>query len=44
MTNKIRNKVVDDGTRRQRLHENQDNKGTKKNPPQYQNLNGEPIK
>lgn len=38
-----RNKVVDDGERRQRIHGNQDNIGNKKNPP-AKNMNGEPIR
>ncbi|GIM29069.1 hypothetical protein CPJCM30710_17350 [Clostridium polyendosporum] len=42
--NHVRNNVTDDGQRRQRLHKHQDNRGTKKNPPEYENLNGDPIK
>ncbi|WP_205694276.1 clostri-philic family protein [Clostridium manihotivorum] len=44
MSNKIRNNVTDDGMRRQKLHKDKDNKGNAKNIPQYQNLNGEPIR
>lgn len=31
------------GERRQRLTKNQDNYGTSKNPPAFENFNGEPI-
>jgi hypothetical protein len=32
------------GTRRQKLHENQDNVGNSKNKPEYKNFEGENIK
>lgn len=32
------------GTRRQKLHENQDNVGNSKNKPEYKNFDGENIK
>lgn len=38
----VRNNTTDDGERRQRLHDNQNNRGDKKNPP-ARNMNGEPI-
>ena len=32
------------GQRRQELHKNQDNRGDKKNPPEFENFKGEEIK
>jgi hypothetical protein len=32
------------GAKRQSIHAHQDNKGDKKNPPQFEDFNGNPIK
>lgn len=34
---------IQKGKRRQKLHSNQNNVGNSKNPPEYENFNGEPI-
>ena len=38
------NNALQKGQRRKRLHDKQDNQGNDKNPPEYENLNGEEIK
>lgn len=37
------NESMQKGKRRQKLHDTQDNEGTKKNPPAYQNIEGKDI-
>lgn len=37
------NNGMQKGMRRQKLHSNQDNEGNEKNPPQYENHDGEPL-
>ena len=36
-------KSIQKGMRRQKLHSNQNKVGNPKNPPEYENFNGEPI-
>lgn len=42
--NKTRNNVTDDGQRRQKIKEHQNNKREKHNPPEYSDLDGNEIK
>ncbi|SHE42330.1 clostri-philic family protein [Clostridium fallax] len=42
--NKIRNNVTDDGERRQRIKEHQNNKREKQNPAEYKDFEGNEIK
>ena len=42
-TDKIKDKKYQKGKRRQKLHQNQDNVGTDKNPIQYKSFDGEPL-
>lgn len=37
------NNPIQKGARRQNLHSTQNNVGDSKNPPEYENFNGEPI-
>lgn len=38
------NNSLQKGSRRQRLHDAQDNVGNSENPPEYENFNGKPVK
>lgn len=37
------NNSLQKGERRQKLHKNKNNVGNSKNPPEYENFEGEPI-
>ena len=44
MSKNISNNSTQKGERRQRLHGNQNNVGNEKNPTEYENHNGSPLK
>ncbi|MDD7795938.1 clostri-philic family protein [Clostridium sp. 'White wine YQ'] len=44
MVQRRENNALQKGQRRQKLHNNQDNRGNDKKPAEYENFNGEEIK